>query len=163
MPHAHSSEESHETLSLSKAADMLLEECRMVLPGIQAMLGFQFVTVFSPGFEQKLDAAQQRIHLAAICLMMLAIAMIMTPAALHRREGPREVTETFVLLATRLLIASMVPLAIAVSLEFHLIAAIILDRRWAAWLGTGAFALFALLWFVLPRVERLQRIASGRR
>lgn len=33
---------SHEALPLSEAVTHLLEECRMVLPGIQALFGFQF-------------------------------------------------------------------------------------------------------------------------
>jgi hypothetical protein len=32
----------------------------MVLPGIQALFGFQLIAVFSPGFEQKLTLAEQR-------------------------------------------------------------------------------------------------------
>ena len=36
-----------ERVSLSQAAEYLLEECRMVLPGIQALFGFQLGTFFS--------------------------------------------------------------------------------------------------------------------
>ena len=46
--------DAHETLPLSKAAEHLLGECRMVLPGIQALLGFQLISFFSPGFDRKL-------------------------------------------------------------------------------------------------------------
>ena len=47
-------------MPLSMAAQYLLEECRMVLPGIQALFGFQLIAVFSPGFAQKLTLADQR-------------------------------------------------------------------------------------------------------
>lgn len=36
-----------EELPLSQAAQHLLEECRMVLPGIQALFGFQLIAVFN--------------------------------------------------------------------------------------------------------------------
>jgi hypothetical protein len=52
-----------EKLSLSKAAEFLLEECRMVLPGIQALFGFQLIVVFNPGFDAKLGPRQQELHL----------------------------------------------------------------------------------------------------
>lgn len=35
-----------EKLPLSKAAEQLLEECRMVLPGIQALFGFHAASSF---------------------------------------------------------------------------------------------------------------------
>src|SRR5216683_301777 len=60
------SREQSEELSLSKAAQYLLEECRMVLPGIQALFGFQLVVVFSPGFSEKLTRPEQLVHFTAI-------------------------------------------------------------------------------------------------
>src|ERR1700757_2185815 len=88
-----------EDISLDAAASHLLEECRMVLPGIQALFGFQLIAVFSPGFE-KLGPAEQRLHFIAIALVVLAVAIIMTPAAYHRQHDPREVTATFVAVST---------------------------------------------------------------
>ena len=44
-------EDQREELSLSKATLYLLEECRMVFPGIQALFGFQFVVVFTSFFN----------------------------------------------------------------------------------------------------------------
>jgi hypothetical protein len=84
-------DDATESLPLSKAAEYLLDECRMVLPGIQALFGFQLVAVFNQGFAEKLSTAEQRLHLLAIGLVVVAVAIIMTPAALHR-ASPREVT-----------------------------------------------------------------------
>src|SRR5437588_6765743 len=58
--------ETTEQLPLSKAAEYLLDESRMVLPGIQALFGFQLIAVFNSAFEQKLSPAEQRGHLLAI-------------------------------------------------------------------------------------------------
>lgn len=88
-----SSREQSEELSLSKAAQYLLEECRMVLPGIQALFGFQLVAVFSQGFSEKLTRPEQVVHFVAITLIAIAVAIIMTPAALHRGTGSRKVTD----------------------------------------------------------------------
>ena len=60
-----------EQVSLSQAAEYLLEECRMVLPGIQALFGFQLIAVFNAGFHERLSQGLQRLHLLAIALVAL--------------------------------------------------------------------------------------------
>ena len=77
--------EEREAVSLSQAAEYLLEEARMVLPGLQALFGFQLIAVFSTRFADDLTPAEQRLHLLAILLVVVAIALIMTPAAYHRQ------------------------------------------------------------------------------
>ena len=151
------SREQSEELSLSKAAQYLLEECRMVLPGIQALFGFQLVVVFSPGFSEKLTRPEQLVHFLAITLIAVAVAIIMTPAALHRGTGWKEVTATFVNLTARLLFWSMLPLAFGICLDFYLIARVIVGGRWVSLLALALFAIFISLWFVFPRAHALQK------
>src|SRR5213078_3805203 len=45
-----------EVLPLSEAVTHLLEECRMVLPGIQALFGFQLIAVFNSTFRESLSS-----------------------------------------------------------------------------------------------------------
>jgi hypothetical protein len=153
--------QEREELPLSKAAEYLLDECRMVLPGIQALFGFQLIAVFHPAFAEKLSGAEQQLHLMAITLLVVAVAIIMSPAALHRGMNPREVNATFIRVSTRLLLWSMVPLALSICAEFYLVGRIILGSSVVALLATALFALFIALWFVVPRVQILQRIIGG--
>ena len=39
--------EERQELTLAEAAQALLDECRMILPGIQALFGFQLIAVFN--------------------------------------------------------------------------------------------------------------------
>src|SRR5205809_1173698 len=94
-------------LTLNEAATHLLEECRMVLPGIQALFGFQLVAVFSQGFTERVTANEQRLHLAAILCVSLAVALVMAPAALHRQTEPRGVSKRFLDISSHLLMWSM--------------------------------------------------------
>jgi amino acid permease len=153
--------EKREAVPLAQSARFLLEECRMVLPGIQALFGFQLIAVFSPAFDEKLGPAEQRLHLAAIALIAVAIALVMAPAAYHRQTGPEQVTETFIQISTRLVLWSMVPLAISICLDFYLIGWIILQSQLAALLAAFLVCIFALLWFVLPRTRALQHLLGG--
>jgi len=88
----------------------------MVLPGIQALFGFQLIAVFSQSFDQKLSGAEQRLHLLAIGLVAVAIALVMAPAAYHRQAAPRHVSNAFIDVSTRLLLCSMLPLAASICL-----------------------------------------------
>src|SRR5262245_35198719 len=97
--------EQKETLPLPEAVTHLLEECRMVLPGLQALLSFQFIAVFNAGFAEKLTPTEQRLHLLALGLVALAGALVMAPASYHRQTGPQEVSAYFLTLASRLLLA----------------------------------------------------------
>jgi hypothetical protein len=149
--------EQVERVPLSKAAQYLLEECRMVLPGIQALFGFQLMAVFNSGFDEKLTATEQRFHLVAIGLLAIAIALIMAPAAYHRQTCPREVTQSFIRLATRLLLASMAPLAISICIDFYLVAHVIASGILVGILTALLFGFFVWLWFVFPRIRSFHR------
>jgi hypothetical protein len=158
--------EERQELKLSEAAQTLLDECRMVLPGIQALFGFQLIAVFNERFSKDLDRFDQQLHMAAIALVALAVALVMTPAAFHRSRGSREVTDTFIHISSLLLLASMVPLALGLSVDFHLIAKLVLGSEPLA-IASG-LALFAVLmgfWFVFPRLravhERLAALREG--
>ncbi|HJW26083.1 MAG TPA: DUF6328 family protein [Rhodocyclaceae bacterium] len=147
-----------EDLPLSQAAQNLLEECRMVLPGIQALFGFQLIAVFNDGFASKLDRPEQLLHLAAIGLVVVAMALVMTPAAYHRQALPKTVTDHFIGLSSRLLLWSMFPLALGIAMDFYLIANLVTGRQGlAAALAAGLLALFFALWLALPWSHRRKR------
>jgi hypothetical protein len=67
-----------------KMAQQAVEEARMVLPGMQALFGFQLIAVFNNRFGQ-LSFADQVVHFCAVLLVAVAIGLIMTPAAYHRQ------------------------------------------------------------------------------
>lgn len=145
----------HEQVSLDSAATHILEECRMVLPGIQALFGFQLIAVFNDGFAEKLSSRQQMLHLAAIVLVAIAVALVMTPAALHRQTQPKEVSERFVWVASKVLLAGMFPLVLGLCFEVYLVSIVVAKSEPLA-LGLAVLLglLFGLLWIVLPRRER---------
>jgi hypothetical protein len=141
-------------LSLTQAAEYLLEECRMVLPGIQALFGFQLIAVFNSAFSEKLDEFGQYLHLLAIVMVAISVAIIMAPAAYHRQLDPRLVTQRFVDLSTRLLLLSMPPLALAISIDLYLIVNVVANGVLAAVVAALMAAIFLSLWFVLPHLGR---------
>ena len=147
-----------EEVKLADAASFLLEECRMVLPGIQAIFGFQLVAVFNQRFPD-LEEYEQTLHFIAMSLNALAIAMVMCPAAYHRMSMPFRVTRQFIRNSSRLLMASMIPLGLGLVADYYLIARLVFEDTPRGWLVLGAMILFAILslfWFIFPRSRRLQ-------
>jgi hypothetical protein len=123
----------------------------MVLPGVQALFGFQLVAVFNQTFFERLGAREQVLHLIALFLAAVAVAMLMAPAAYHRQAEPHAVSEGFLAYADRLLTLAMVPLMIGLSIDLYLIAFLILGSH-ALSLGVAAllFGICSALWFGVP-------------
>lgn len=155
--------EGAEALSLTKAADHLIEECRMVLPGVQALFGFQLVAVFSERFDKALDATEKLLHLGSIALVTVAIALIMTPAAYHRLTAPDRVTAHFVRLSTRLLMAGMPVLILALAIDAYLVGRVVGGGTVATVFGVALAVLFSALWFGLPLACRMLRLDPAAR
>jgi cytochrome bd-type quinol oxidase subunit 2 len=151
-PAAHDSDES-----IKDALQQTLEEARMVLPGVQALFGFQLIAVFNEGFARDLSEAEQLLHLAAIVLVTIAIALVMTPAAYHRQVEPRGASASFVRLASRLISGAMMPLALGLALDLHLVARLVSGSPTVGATIAGiALALFLVLWFAFPQWRAAQ-------
>ena len=86
----------------------------MVLPGIQALFGFQLIAVLTESFERLPDLSKY-IHLASLGFIAVTVVLLMTPAAYHRIVEEGEETEHFHRFATRMVVASLVPLALGIA------------------------------------------------
>ncbi|MGA9994302.1 MAG: DUF6328 family protein [Pyrinomonadaceae bacterium] len=99
---------------LKDKIEQVLTEARMVLPGAQALLGFQFATMLVEGFE-KLPVSSRYVHLISLFFIALSIIFLMTPAAYHRLVERGEATQHFHRFASRMLLAAMIPLALGIA------------------------------------------------
>lgn len=154
MPQPIASHELEE-LSINAAVTHLLEECRMILPGLQALLGFQLIVVFQPPFSERLTHAEQMLHLVSLTLLAIAMALVMTPAAYHRQTRPQQASRHFLFLGGRLLTVALVPLMIGIAFDVYLITHLILGRVAPGLaLAAALLAIFTCLWFLLPRWHR---------
>jgi len=153
---------ARETLPLKDAVQQLLDEARMVLPGIQALLGFQLIAVFNEGFAQRLGRAEQLLHLVAILLVALATGLVMTPAAYHRQAMQRAVSDAFLRLGSRLVSAALVPLGIGLAIEIFIVARLVTDSLLASVAIAGTtLAVLLALWIVFPRWRPGRTARSG--
>jgi hypothetical protein len=138
---------------LEKTVDHLEEEARMVLPGIQALFGFQLIAVFNNRFEDLSDGAQL-LHFIALLCTAVAILLVLTPAAYHRQAERDSVSRYFVNMGSRLLTLSLFPLALGTSLDIFVIGTLIFDSVSLNFIFAGIlFCLFVGAWFLFPRLR----------
>lgn len=154
--------EQVEELSLKDQLKHALEEARIVVPGIQALFGFQLIAVFNTRFDQDLSSSEQYLHLGATALSALAIALALAPASLHRQTEPGQVSQRLVKCSTAFLTASFVPLTFGVTADFYILSRLILkDGSLSLWFTLALLAIFVLLWFVYPQVQRRRAALRG--
>jgi amino acid permease len=134
----------------------VLTECRVVLPGAQALLGFQFITTLTEAFE-KLPQSSKYMHLSSLALVALSIVLLMTPAAYHRIVERGEETEHFHNFASRVLIAAMIPLGLGVCGDFFVVARKITQSEAVALIAAlCVFLFFFMMWFGITIYRRQQ-------
>jgi hypothetical protein len=106
--------------TLKDKIDQALTEARMVLPGAQALLGFQLVTMLMDGFD-KLPSSSKYIHIISLSLIALSTILLMTPAAFHRIAEGGEDTERFHRVASTLLLLAMIPLPLGICGDIYVV------------------------------------------
>lgn len=140
-------------LPLPEEVKVLEQEARMVLPGIQALFGFQLVAVFNTGFREGLTSTEQNLHLAALLLVALSTALVIAPAAYHR-QAQHHISEHFIKVGSRFLSWALAPLAIGTSLDIYIVSRYITGSQpVSAVIGILIFLVYAGVWFIYPRIR----------
>lgn len=143
--------------SLGEKIKTLMTEIRVILPGVQALLGFQFAAFLSDGFD-KLAPSTKLVHLAGLAAVALATILLMAPAAYHRIAADGEDRADVDRVGGRLMLAALVPLALGLCGEFYVVAGRVGYARGAALAAAIlAFGMFMGLWFFYPLVRRDRR------
>jgi hypothetical protein len=138
-----------------------LTDARVVLPGAQALLGFQLIGVFLGGFSG-LPISLRYVHLTSLSLVTLSTILLMTPAAYHRLVDEGEPSEDFYRLAKRAVLLSMIPLAAGICGDFFIVARKVSASLTFASLATGVLAaMFAILWFGIGLIKWKRGDLSG--
>lgn len=138
-------EEQMEKTPLSHRIVQVLTETRVVLPGAQALLGFQLAMVLMEPFD-KLPVAAKAVHLASLGCIALATIVLMAPAAYHRIVERGEDTERFHTFAGRMVLLSLALLAPGFAGDLYVV--LVRARiESAALLGAASLAVFYGVWF----------------
>jgi uncharacterized protein DUF6328 len=143
----HDASVRQQATSLSERIRNVLTETRVVLPGAQALLGFQFLAVLTESFES-LPHPVKFLHLGSLGAVALSTVLLMMPAAWHRIVEEGDNTERFHRIASVLVLAALFFLALGVSGDlFVVFEKVTRSMSESAIAAAGALLFFYALWF----------------
>ncbi|MBV9200776.1 MAG: hypothetical protein JO320_26015 [Alphaproteobacteria bacterium] len=130
--------------------EQLLTEARVILPGAQALFGFQLAIVLTQAFEQ-LPRTSMVVHAASLFLVALAVVMLMAPAPYHRIVYAGEDTEDVYRIGSALVTAATVPLGLGLAGDVYVVIAKISgSAAVGSAAGASVFVVVSALWYLYP-------------
>lgn len=132
--------------------DMLLQEHRVLLPGVQVLVAFLLTMPFADGYEQ-VDDLGKVLYGVSLMSGMLAIVAFVAPAAFHRLGSRRARSERLEwgIRMTRTGIACM---SLAFEAALLVVLSVVFDYRIATVCAVCIGVVGAAVWIVLPRTMR---------
>src|ERR1700730_11589767 len=154
-------DEAAEETRLEDRIEQVLTEARVVLPGAQALLGFQFAIFLMQDFDKLLPLSRV-VHFASLACVGAAATVLMAPAAYHRIAERGEDTERLHSFASRMVLLALGALAFGFAGEMFVVVRKLTGSDEAA-AGAAALTLALLLglWFGLTLFLRARRADRG--
>ena len=144
---------------LEARIEQMLTESRIIIPGAQALMGFQLIAMLSKSFDE-LPHLSQIIHALALGADAVALVLLIAPAAFHRLAFHGADTERFFRLGSALVTAALLPLALGISGDIYVaLARIAKESAIGAAAATLSLILFLAFWYVQPLMLRHRKIS----
>ncbi len=141
---------------LSDKIKMAMDESRMLILGTQILLGFQYRAFFEKGFEG-IPRVSQYLKLTGLAVLLLAVALIMWPSAYHRIVWKGNDAEDVHKFATTVMDVALLPLAIALTLDFYVLTARVLGVGGGILTAAVIGATALLFWFGYGFIARTRK------
>lgn len=126
----------------------LLQELRVVLPGVQVLMAFLLTAPFASRFNE-LDGAGRDAYLVALVCALGSIICLLTPTVFHR-VADRTARSARLEWGVRMTLAGVVLLAASLTSALWCIVRLVFGSTEAFVVAGAAVAAFAGLWLVLP-------------
>ncbi|MDQ1391233.1 MAG: hypothetical protein QOG97_3513 [Acidimicrobiaceae bacterium] len=127
----------------------LLQELRVVLPGVQVLFAFLLVLPFQSHFD-RLTAPGRTVYSATLLASAVATVLLIAPAAVHRFNFRGHDKEWIIQTAQRCVLAGTFVLAAAIVGAIFVAASALYHDAWATVLASGLGGLVTWMWFILP-------------
>ena len=128
--------------------EMLLQELRVVLPGVQVLMAFLLTAPFAQRFTD-LDELGRRAYLVALSSALGSTICLLSPTVFHR-VAERTARKARLVWGIRLAVVGYVLLAVALTTALWCIVRMVFGTTEATILAAAAVAGFGLVWIVLP-------------
>ena len=127
----------------------LLQELRVVLPGVQVLFAFLLTVPFSARFGELTDT-QRSVYVTVLLATALATVLLMAPTAFHRLRFRQHRKAQIVEISHRLVIAGLGVLALAFSAAVFLVTDVVYGRTGGLAAGLSTLVVIIVLWWILP-------------
>jgi Family of unknown function (DUF6328) len=141
---------------LDRELGELLQELRVILPGVQVLLAFLLTAPFQQRFAA-IPGSMRNAFFAAIVCATLATAFLIAPSAHHRMRWRAGDKERLVRVGNQMAIVGTVFLAAAIVLALYVVTDVLFTTNLAVLTAIAGLVLFAGLWYVVPMVGRSGR------
>jgi amino acid transporter len=131
----------------------LLQELRVVLPGVQVLLAFLLVAPFQPRFAQ-LPGSLRNAFFASIACATLATVLLIAPSAHHRLRWRARDKERLLRIGNQVALWGTVFLAAAIVLALYVVTNVLYVSQLALLIAGVAVVVFGWVWYGLPFVGR---------
>ena len=131
----------------------LLQELRVVLPGVQVLFAFLLTVPFSARFGE-VSAVERVVFFGTLVCTALSTGLLLAPSAHHRLLWRRQAREHRLRVANRLAIAGLVLFVLAMVGAMFLVSAFIFGSTAAATATVSLTVFFVYVWFVMPLRHR---------
>ena len=131
----------------------LLNELRVVLPGVQVLFAFLIAVPFANGWTRVTDL-QRDVFFVAFLAAAISSILLIAPSSYHRLRWRAGDKEQMLRTSNVLAIAGTVFLAIGMSAVVFLISDILFRAWWAALTTAVIAGGFAWFWYGLPLLRR---------
>jgi hypothetical protein len=150
----------HSTTPLETRIEQLLTEARVIIPGAQALLGFQILVMLTSGFD-RLPQSSKLMHLAALILVAANMVLLIMPAALHRLTFNGDDSARFLRIGSGIVIAAPAFLAAGISAENYVVFEKVLGNESRSMSGAAAtFLIILTCWYIVPLLMRVRHSAK---
>jgi Flp pilus assembly protein TadB len=132
----------------------LLQELRVVLPGVQVLLAFLLTVAFTDRFE-RLDAGGRDAYAVALTATFAATVCFIAPTVFHR-VGERTARAARLVWGVRLMVVGLILVAVGLTAALWCVARYVWGDV-AAWVMAGvAVVTIVALWLVLPLTSQVR-------
>src|SRR5690242_17146738 len=153
------SEQSRDDETPKERADRelieLLNELRVVLPGVTVLFAFLLAVPFAKGWT-RVTSFQRDVFVVAFLSTAVSIALLTAPSSYHRLRFRHGNKERMVRIGNRLSIAGILASAVSLEAVVVLVMDTVVSREAAVAAAAGLFVVVTSLWYGLPLLAALR-------
>jgi Family of unknown function (DUF6328) len=142
------------TATIEQKFQVALDESRLLMLATQILFGFQLQTVFQDQFNT-FTLTMRQVDASALLLMVVALAMLLTPCSQHRLIERGHITGRIRTAVTRYTEGALLPFSISLGLDIYLVFTHGFGEALGIAAGATIFVLALLFWYVNAFVFRV--------